>query len=589
MSMRNVIAVAVIAASIAAAGTIPAAESPSLPAGAVGYAWVPSAEKLFADVDQFLTAIGAPNMFLMMVKAGLGQILGNTELNAVDMKGPLAIVMLNPTENPEPLAACFRLSQADAYFKGMEEPPILKSGDERAGAKTYAHKVSTFDSAAYDAASPDEQSDVNRFYKSSEQPFLVLTGNTAWISENPALLSQVQNVSLESLAPALTNDLVLVFETETLAKLLRAEADRQLLETEKAGAADASAKMLRSQVDLYLNYLGQVKRAVVGITLDKNGVDAEKIVMARSGSTLASFLAAQKKGDLTLARFLDRDPWFAADARLSRPEMLLGFYSRMFDLMIESSPLATGGEKPALDPKARGLYLKSIKAMLDAMGEESAFSVSSPPGALFSGVSVMEIKSEESWKNYIRQGILDTIPVWKTAAAAAGMTYDTAGVEKPSRYKTFDVYTLRVRFDKSAFSLPEKAIKSVGAWMNQTMTVAMAAAGKIGVSAMSWGGEPRIGEVLDRISAGESSFDAARFGKGAAGANGAILFSLDSFLRGITGILPAETLQGETGEMLKKALLARPSPDRQCPGRGGNAPDVHRLPDGEDPGGQEAL
>jgi hypothetical protein len=551
--MRIVAAIAAIVTCLVVPLTTPAATGPALPAGTVGYAWVPNVDKLFADADQFLTALGAPNMFLMMAKAGLGQMLGNAELNAVDLKGPLAIVVLNPKENPQPLAAAFRLKAADAYFKGMEEPPTLIPGDEKSGVRIYSRKISTFDSAAYDAASPDEQSDVNRFYQSSEQPFLALQGDTAWISENPALLDQVKGISLASLAAPLAHDLVLVFETETLGKLLREEADQQLEKTDKSGTAGGSAQMLRSQVDLYLNYLGQVKQAVTGLTLDKNGVAVEKIVMARPGSTLASFLAAQKKGELKLARFLDRDSWFAADFRVSRPEMLLGFYSRMFDLMAEASPLAAGGEKTALDPKARGLYLKAIKAMVDAMGEESAFSVSSPPGTLFSGVSVMEIKSEEAWRGYIRQGMLDAmLPAWKSAAAKKGMTYDASGIEQPGKYKNFDVYTLRVRIDKSALAIPEEAMKEIGGWVNQTMTVAMAAAGKIAVSAMSWGGEPRIGEVLDRVAAGQSSFDPARFGAAAAGANGAMIFSLDSFLRGILGIIPADKIEGLQGENLKK-------------------------------------
>ena len=548
MSMRTVIAIAAIAACLAGALRAPAAQPPALPPGTVGYLWVPSPEKLFADADSFLGALGTPNAGLMFVKSLLGQMLSNPDLSAVDMKGPLLLVMLNPKENPQPLAAAFRIGQLDAYLKGLEEPPILKPSDAASGVKVYARKVQTFDSAAYDAASIDEQSDVNRFYKTSEEPFLAIRGDTAWVSENPDLLGRLQNLAPEALSPGLGHNLVLVFEAETLGKLLREEADKQLQVIDESAGADASAKMLHAQVDLYLGYLAQVRRAELGITLDKAGAAVEKSVTARPGTTLAAFLAAQKKGELKLARFLDRDSWLAADFRVSRPELLMGFYSRMFDLMYQSPPLA--GAAP--DPKARSSYLQAIKAMVDTMGEEEAFCISSPPGTFFSGVSVMEIKSEAGWKNYIRQGVLDVIPAWKGSAAGKGMTYDTSGIEKPAKYKDIDVYTLRVRVDPGALSIPPEALKTVGSWMSQTMTVAMAAVGKIGVSAMSWGGESRIGEIVDRVSSAQASFEASRFGPSAGSANGVIFLSLDSFLRGIMGLLPADQVKGEAGETLKK-------------------------------------
>ena len=135
MSMRTVIAIAAIAACLAGALRAPAAQPPALPPGTVGYLWVPSPEKLFADADSFLGALGTPNAGLMFVKSLLGQMLSNPDLSAVDMKGPLLLVMLNPKENPQPLAAAFRIGQLDAYLKGLEEPPILKPSDAASGVK----------------------------------------------------------------------------------------------------------------------------------------------------------------------------------------------------------------------------------------------------------------------------------------------------------------------------------------------------------------------------------------------------------------------------------------------------------------------
>ncbi|MCX6349310.1 MAG: hypothetical protein NTV79_07415 [Candidatus Aureabacteria bacterium] len=450
MTTKTIIAIVAILACLLAPATIPAAVGPNLPSGAVGYIWTPNADKLFTDADQFLSALGTPNASLIIIKALLGNLLGNPDLGAVDLKGPLAIVMLNPKENPNPLAACFQVSQPESYLKGMENPPVLKSTDEKSGAKTYARKTSVFDNAAYDAADAAEKHDRSRFYTTAEETFLVLKGTSAWISDNPALLDQVKGLSAQDLAAPVATDLVLVFETELLVKMFREEADKNLAAIAQAGKGAASEEMLRSQLDLYLKYAGQVKRAIFGLTLSKEGIACEKIVEAKPGSTLAAFLSAQKSGELKLARFLDPRAWFVMDYRLRKPEMLLGFYTRMFDLMTAAPPLAEGGEKPIVDQKSRSLYLQSVKALLlEGMGEEAAVGISTAPGELFSAISFQQIKSEEAWKNYLQHGVLEMLPLWKTVSAGQGVTYDLTGAENPVKYKTADVYTVRVRLDKS--------------------------------------------------------------------------------------------------------------------------------------------
>jgi len=57
-----------------------------------------------------------------------------------------------------------------------------------------------------------------------------------------------------------------------------------------------------------------------------------KFVEPKAGSALEEFLAAQKKGTLSLARYLEPTPWLVIDGRMQKQEMLIELYRKFFDL-----------------------------------------------------------------------------------------------------------------------------------------------------------------------------------------------------------------------------------------------------------------
>ncbi|MFH1038458.1 MAG: hypothetical protein V1789_07315 [PVC group bacterium] len=537
---------AVLLISIAGAGMADA----GVPGKMIGYARVGNPDGLISGVEKFTQGLDLPPMATMVMKMGLGGLIENPNLVGVDMAGPLCLVSFSP-DAADAWGVCFTLSNPDVYLGVLNKSLKLKSEDEKSGIKVYAKETKEFDLDAYQAASPEEQSNTDKFYRTEEKTVAVaIKDKTAWLSLDPAILKDVQSLTPADFAAPVEGALVIGLKVQPLLDVaeegLREKLDSLYMGTPDTGSPfgpEIAKQMARSYVDFYLYYARQVETVVFGLTVDGTGVTVEKLVEAKPGSTLAKFLMAQKKGKLSLARYLQPSPWMVVAGRIEKPEMVLKIYRRLFDVFdgVITELGSAGGEKDISGKLAafKDTYLGLMETYFTrCAGDEMAFSLSSSPDAFISAVSLQKIRDRKAYGEYIAGSFLENHDLLALFYERLGITMDVSGIEKPVLYKGADIYTARMTIDfkkllkKESFTGDEQRVFAI---MAAPIVMQMAATDDLAVTEMSWGGESDIKARLDLIAAGKSSFDTDQLGTPWQNANGVVYFSINRYLKNLLG------------------------------------------------------
>jgi len=540
-----------------------------LPEGVIGYAWVSNPDLVLSDMDKFLQEMDVPPMASMIIKMGLGSLLENQNLTGVDMSAPLCLASFSP-DQPDSWAINFTLSNPASYLKTIKKSLKVKSEDKDSGITIYSKEVEEFDDDAYNAATEKEQEETANFYRKVEKTVAIaLRDKSAWISLDADLLKKIHNLSAGDLKPQLNNNLVIVLQVQPLldyAEPLAREGLESLElpegETSSPLGNDATKKMLASYVDLYIYYARQVETAALGFSFNGAGVELAKFVEPKAGSALEEFLAAQKKGTLSLARYLEPTPWLVIDGRMQKQEMLIELYRKFFDLfggVLDEIDTEKNGKKTIDLAKLEGTFIKNIQEYLKCSGDEMAVSISSSPDTIFSAVAVQKITDPEIYRSYITKSYLESINDLIPLYEKFGISFDLAGIKAPEKYKGIEIFTVGIKFDfKKLLKKEEMGADKKRAMelFDAPMTIQMAATDKLAVTEMAWGEKPDIKARLDLIAAGKSSFNLKELETCREDANGVILFSVNRYIKNmISGMMKKmvpEGVEAPQAEMMDK-------------------------------------
>jgi len=547
----------------------PAFGKTKLPESVVGYAWISNPDKLLSDTDKFIQEMDMPPMASMILKMALGGILENQNLTGVDMGAPLSLVSFDP-EQMDSVAINFTLSNPASYLRTIKKTLKVKSEDTGNGITLYSKEIEEFDNDAYDSATEKEREDTAKFYHKVEATVAIaIQGKSAWISLDPDLLKGIHNLSAADLKPQLDNNLVIVLRVQPLldyAEPLAREGLESLElpegETSSPLGKDATKKMLSSYVDFYLYYARQVETTALGFTFNGEGVELAEFIEPKSGSPLEEFIAAQKKGTLSLARYLQPSPWMVIDGRMQKQEMLVELYQRFFDLFggaLDEIDKNVNGKKTIDLAKLKETFIKNIQEYLKCSGDEMAVSISSSPDTIFSAVAVQKITDPDVYRSYITKSYIDSINDMIPLYEKFGVSFDLAGIKAPEKYKGIEIFTVGIKFDfkklikKEDMGADEKRALDL---FQSPMTIQMAAIDKLAVTEMAWGEKPDIKARLDLIAAGKSSFNLKELGTCREDANGVVLFSINRYLKDmISGMMKKmvpEGVEAPQAEMLDK-------------------------------------
>ncbi|MDP8235542.1 MAG: hypothetical protein P9M08_04095 [Candidatus Erginobacter occultus] len=524
---------------------VPGTPGSDLPPELIGYLRVENPDEMIRGLEGFLQGLEVPPLAGMVLKMGLGEMIENPSLSGVDFSAPFILASFQP-EQPDAWAVSIALAAPEAYHRTLIKSWKVKSQNEDTGITVYSQETKEFDSEAFASATAEERVDVDSFYRTEEKTLAVSVGEKrAWVTLDPAILPAVASLRPADIPAPVDGDLILGLRLQPLLDIAEESMAGLLSSPAMAGSAAASPfgeenaqAMNRAVFDLYLNYARQVENVFLGISLDGSGIRLEEMYRARTGTGLAKFLAAQKTGELTLARFLEPSPWMAVAGRLEKPELLLEFYRRLFGVMNEmTEKMAGAGKETEVAVRLAAVwnsYLPLIEDYLNRVaGDEMAFSISSSPESFISSLSLQKIRDREAYREYIRKSFLSNRELLNPVFAELGVVIDDSGIEKPEVFEGVEIYTVRMTFDfeKLAKSQPiPEDQKQLLALMKSPLVIRMAAAGELAVTAMSWGGEPDLPKILKRIAAGESSFDTSRLGASWSEANGVVYFSLNRFL-----------------------------------------------------------
>ena len=158
-----------------------------------------------------------------------------------------------------------------------------------------------------------------------------------------------------------------------------------------------------------------------------------------------------------------------------------------------------------------------------------------------------------------RNSFLSTREIVTPFYSEMGIAVDDSGIEKPEDFQGIEIYTARMTFDFKKFfqkqDLPEEQ-KKIFSLMEKPFVIQFAATGDLGISEMSWGGEPDIKKRLKAIASKEGTFDTAQLGESWADANGVIYFSLNRFLNDFMGQMIERFDAGEEKEEATETIRA---------------------------------
>lgn len=523
----------------------PASCPAELPPSLIGYLRVENPNRMVEGLEGFLQGMEVPPLLAAGVKLGLGAMVENPGLTGVDLSGPIVLASFQPDQD-EAWAACLTLSSPEAYQRALAKNWELKPSDQKAGFRVYRRQVKEFDSAAYRSATPEEREDVDSFYRTREKILAVAwKEKSAWISPQPEVLREVASLSPADFPAPVDGELVTGMRVPPLLEIAEVALRERMIApvvsppgpTSPLDPQAVQAQAL-AYLDFYFYYARQVENFIFGLTLDGSGVRMEEMLQSRPETGLAKFLSAQKGGKLSLARFLDPAPWLAASGRINDPEMLTDVYARLFDVFSRTmTEMGEAGPEPETSRELDALWRSYIPLMDDyltkCVGEEMAFSISSSPGCLISGVSLQKIRSREAYRDYIKKSFLSNRELLSPFYARLGISVDDSGIEEPEKFQGIDIYTLRMTLDFQKLfrgkGIPAEQ-KEIFALMESPFVIQMAATGDLAVTEMSWGGKSDIKERLEQIAAGKSSFDTGQLGESWEESNGAIYFSLNRYL-----------------------------------------------------------
>ena len=562
--------------SLCAAGA-PAAEKAELPPDVLGYALIPDPDGLLKDAGDFMGALSLPNAMVMIVRPLLGQLVENAALAGIDMSKPICFLAFQPDGELKPWAIGLTLDQPKAYGKVLEKN--FPNRKEEEGVGIYIKETSGFDYAAYQQASDEEKQNPDDFETVEIKTIAVgITGNNAWFSDNPEAVKKLNPVAVTGLKPPVEGKIILVFEPATVIRLARQayEEKKSLLEekADESGSAlsgKATDKLFQGYLDFYSDIGGQVDEVALGITIGAEGVTFQKWIRALPETGLALFLQEQKGGELELARLLDDGGWMVFDCRLDKPEMLIDPYVKMFDMFdgfFETAVRKENDKELVLSylEAMKRTYVKSITSYLKIAGNEMAFSIDSDEKSLFRAASLVKIKDDQAFNKYIEDSFLESLKLIDPLYRELGINYDVAGVKEPGNYQGHQIYTAEITFDWEKLLNKEEMTddqKKAFKLLQKPMIIQMAAAGKIGITEMAWGGKPEISALIDRIKKGGKGFDPNKFSPCGKDANGALYFSLDGFLgdcllRIFKEMTPPGSNAGQTEVIAEMAKLDLP-------------------------------
>jgi len=549
----------------------------NLPEKVQGYAWVPNPDRLLSDLGKFSQNLDIPPLAIMGLQMMLGGLLENSNLTGVDMDGPLCLVSFSP-EAEDSWAVCFSLTNPDIYLKALSKTLKLQSEDDKTGIRVYTKEVKTLDAEAFAAASPEEQKKMGDFYKTSKKSVSVaINKKSAWLSPNQDILKQLYRLTPVDFKAPVDGSLAVVLKVQPLLDFLEPLAKEKLEKFEMTAAEapsplgeNVARELLNSYIDLSLYYGRQVRTFAIGLTINGDGVELYELIEAEPDSSLEEFLKAQKKGELSLARYLDDSSWMVFDGRIQRQDMLIELYRKLFDIFGGVfKELDTGkDEKTVADQLAafEKTFLKNLQIFINCSGDEMAFSISSSPAAIFSAVSVQKITDPKAYREYIKKSYLESIDIMMPFYQERGVGFDLAGIKEPETYKGVEIFTAKITFDlkkllkKEELSEDEKRGLSL---LEAPMIIQSAATGRLAVTEMSWGGKPDIKTRLDLIAAGKSSFDLKELNPCRKDANGVLLISIDRFLKDyllaiMKKLSPPETEAGQAEVLERLGALDLP-------------------------------
>ncbi len=543
----------------------------------LGYLRVENPEEMIGALEGFLQDLELPSLAGMFLRNWLAGMIANPSLFGVNLSGPFILASFQP-EQPDTWAVSIALHSPESYHRALIKSWKVKSKDRDTGITIYSQVIREFDSKAFIAASVEERVDVESFYRPREKTLAVaVREKRAWVTLVPGLLSELASLGPADFPGPVQGDLVIGLRILPLLEFVEAAAEEMMASPPvKTSGLAARASLFgpgavrerhRAALDFYFHYVRQVENVFLGISLDNASVRMEKLVCPRSGTWLAQFLSAQKAGKLSLARLLEPSPWLAVTGRIEKPEMLREVCHRLSDVFVwrEGKQSVAGEENGPVGESAE--FLKSSLPLIEdylsrVISDEMAFSISSSPESLISALSLQKIRSQESYREYIRKNFLSNRDFLEQLSAGSGIKSEDSGREKPEVSGGVKTYTFQKTFDFENLSnlqaIPEDQ-KQLLSLMESPLVIRMAAADELAVTATSWGGEPDLSAVLRRITTGESSFDTSHLGRSWSEANGVVYFSLNRFLKDFLEPMIEQGLlrTGKTWSMDEVAALGR--------------------------------
>ncbi len=430
------------------------AAAPDLPAEVLAVVEIRNLDKLEQHLQAFLSAV-KPGTPLPPVAAAFTQWTKLADPSVLDSALPQRLLVVKTAAGGPAVVAVLRATDAQAYMDGLL--PTLTKTEVEGDITLFVEEKSVFDKDAYQQATPEEQRDGWRFFKSLEVPvaigvkekFVCVGKNKASVATALELVGSgklaaepilaggdlAAHVRLQDLLDALTTPAGGPFD------VLREGA----MEMMSGGDPDPLSRqmamtraMLNAEIDALESLLNQIESAHARLSADGEELRLSVGLDAVAGSTLAGYFASVPTGRPDTLAYLPQDAFVVAALKLGSMDALTSWA-----VDFQAKIMAAQGAEPGAETD----FVTAMQNILPAYGDE--FSAAMRPGKGMQMVEVIRMKDAEAVKKMSdeMQNMADlTTQMYKDMGLGMKMEFNPAalthnGHEISEWRMSFDVQT----------------------------------------------------------------------------------------------------------------------------------------------------
>jgi len=376
-----------------------------IPAGAMGYVAVNNIEKTALKVEKFMTSVGLmpptppsdggpqPSMLIAMIRkeAKLG--------NGFNPNAGAAVAVLDPKQ--------FGINLPALIESGItgEKPDEKNAAAMEAGfpfilfvpGSSLSKTFGNYEIKARDDGFATVKLRMGKMFAGRAGSYIILSPNEAAVKA--VLVAQKKagdELNKTEAALIARNDIAYRIDYKLLAPIVSKFYD--VMGKQIAAGEPEMAPIMKLYFSVISQAFEQVDTGVGGLRIDKTGIVAESLDVAKADSTLAKFWTAQGKakhrGGASVLDSLASLPYVLAIGAAGEPgeNEATGFVSKFVDDILAAEPLAT-----KLDAATKARTRKLVTGFMEQIGEVQFVGGGAPAGSGVFGLAWV-IKCKDSAK-----------------------------------------------------------------------------------------------------------------------------------------------------------------------------------------------